>query len=112
MPLCWIALWVRVAGCVHMILPPCRITLVRLLLNQAMRAEQADDTVRASILYERMTIIAPDHGAGWWELARLHLIHGKVGSARTSLSAILEITRESERRAQISAMLDRLSRSE
>lgn len=89
-----------------------RITLVRLLLNQAMRAEQAGDTVHASILYERMTIIAPDHGAGWWELARLHLIHGKVGGARTSLSAMLEITRESERRAQISAMLDRLSRSE
>lgn len=50
-----------------------RMTLVRLLLNQAMRAEQAGDTVRVSILYEHMTIIAPDHGAGWWELARLHL---------------------------------------
>lgn len=89
-----------------------RMTLVRLLLNQAMRAEQAGDTVRVSILYEHMTIIAPDHGAGWWELARLHLVHDKVGSARASLIAMLEVTRESERRAQISAMLDRLSRSE
>jgi hypothetical protein len=77
-----------------------------------MRAEQTGATVRASILYERMTIMEPDHGAGWWELARLHLIHGKVGGARTSLSAMLKITRESERRAQISAMLNRLSRSE
>jgi len=77
-----------------------------------MRVEQAGATVRASILYERMIIMEPDHGAGWWELARLHLIHGKMGGARTSLSAMLKIKWESERRAQIRAMLDRLSRSE
>lgn len=86
-----------------------RMTLVRLLLNQASRAEQAGDTWRACILYERMTIVAPEHGAGWWALARLHLVHGEVDDARASLSAMLEITRDPERRGQIAAALVRLS---
>lgn len=86
-----------------------RMTLVRLLLNQASRAEQVGDTWRACTMYERMTIVAPEHGAGWWALARLHLAHGKVDAARASLSAMLEITRDPERRSQIAAALERLS---
>ncbi|WP_022682383.1 SirB1 family protein [Sphingobium bisphenolivorans] len=86
-----------------------RMTLVRLLLNQASRAEQAGDPARACILYERMTVVAPEHGAGWWELARLQLAEGEVDAARASLSAMLEITRDPERRAQIGAALTRLA---
>ncbi|WP_375196820.1 SirB1 family protein, partial [Sphingobium sp.] len=58
-----------------------RMTLVRLLLNQATRAEQAGDTGRACILYGRMTVVAPDHGAAWWQLARLQLMQGEVDAA-------------------------------
>jgi regulator of sirC expression with transglutaminase-like and TPR domain len=86
-----------------------RMTLVRLLLNQASRAEQAGDTLRAKALYERMTVVAPDHDAGWWELARLQLVHREVDKARASLGAMLEVTRDIERRAHIHAALGRLT---
>lgn len=86
-----------------------RMTLVRMLLNQSLRAEQAGDTWRACMLYERMTVIAPEHDAGWWALARLQLVHGKVESARASLTAMLEINREPERRRYITQALDRLA---
>ncbi len=86
-----------------------RMTLVRLLLNQATRAEQSGDTWRARTLYARMTVIAPEHGAGWWELARLQLALGDVDAARASLSAMLEITRDPERRGQINQLLVQLS---
>jgi regulator of sirC expression with transglutaminase-like and TPR domain len=86
-----------------------RMTLVRLLLNQASRAEQAGDTWRACMMYERMTIVAPEHGAGWWALARLQLVHGEVDAARASLSAMLETTRDSESRSHIKTALERLS---
>lgn len=86
-----------------------RMTLVRLLLNQASRAEQAGDTLRARALYERMTVMAPDHDAGWWELARLQLVHREVDKARASLGAMLEVTRDIERRAHIHAALARLT---
>lgn len=86
-----------------------RMTLVRLLLNQASRAEQASDLARARAIYGRMTIVAPEHGAGWWELARLQLEQRNVDGARASLSAMLEITRDPERRSHISAMLTRIS---
>jgi hypothetical protein len=82
-----------------------RMTLVRLLFNQASRAEQAGDTLRAMALYERMTVMAPDHDAGWWELARLQLVHLEVDKARASLGAMLEVTRDIERRAHIHAAL-------
>ncbi|WP_269748664.1 tetratricopeptide repeat protein [Sphingobium chungbukense] len=85
------------------------MTLVRLLINQATRAEQAGDTARACALYERMTVVAPEHGAAWWTLARLQLVEGQVDAARASLSAMLEITRDPERRGQIHATLNRLA---
>lgn len=87
-----------------------RMTLVRLLVNQATRAQQSGDTARACTLYDRMTVVAPEHEAGWWELARLQLADGEVDAARASLSAMLEITRDPERRSQISAALLGLAR--
>lgn len=86
-----------------------RSVLVRLLLNQATRAEQGGDAARARTLFERMTVIAPGSGHGWWERARLELAGGDVGAARESLSAMLETTRDPVRRTQIRTALDALS---
>lgn len=86
-----------------------RMTLVRLLLNQATRAEDDGDTWRASTIYERMTVVAPEHDAGWWALARLQLVHGEVEEARASLCAMLEISRDPERRRYVAAALSQLS---
>lgn len=85
-----------------------RAVLVRLLTNQAMRAEAAGDPVRASVIYERMTTIAPSYSHGWWELARLQVAHGQAGDARDSLSAMLETTRDPTTRAHVNAALDAL----
>lgn len=89
-----------------------REVLVRLLQNQASRAEAAGDPRRALALYERMTIIAPGTGHAWWERARLELVQGKVADARRSLSAMLEMTRDPDRRARIAAALEALTGSE
>lgn len=86
-----------------------RLVLVRLLLNQASRAEQAGDSSRALAIYERMVAVAPSNGQGWWDLARLQLAAGRIEDARISLSAMLEITRDSDSRAHISAALEALS---
>ena len=83
-----------------------RMVLVRLLLNQATRAEQAGDNARALVVYQRMVEVAPSNGQGWWALARLQLAAGKVEDARVSLSAMLEITRDADSRANISAALE------
>jgi phage major head subunit gpT-like protein len=56
-----------------------------------------------------MTVVAPEHGAGWWTLARLEQAHGDVEAARASLSAMLEVTRDPERRSHIAAALERLA---
>ena len=85
-----------------------RDVLVRLLLNQATRAEQAGKGRRALQLYRRMTIMAPAHGHGWWERARLELVDGDVAAARGSLTAMLEITREPALRERVTATLDAL----
>lgn len=86
-----------------------RSILVRLLINQATRAEQAGDAERALTLYERITTIAPAYGHGWWERARLELVQGDLAGARASLSAMLEMTRDPALRAQIAAALDALA---
>ncbi|MEG8017041.1 tetratricopeptide repeat protein [Sphingomonas sp. LR55] len=57
-----------------------------------------------------MTIVAPAHAHGWWERARLQLVTGDVAGARSSLSAMLEITRDDDLRLQVSAALDALPR--
>jgi regulator of sirC expression with transglutaminase-like and TPR domain len=88
---------------------PNRAILVRLLLNQATRAEQAGHGRRALELYERMTIMAPAHGQAWWERARLELVDNDVASARHSLAALLEMTREPELRQRVSELLAALA---
>ena len=82
-----------------------RTALIRLLQNQATRAEQSGDAARALALYERMTLIAPGYGDVWWQLARMQLQQKLFPSARLSLSAMLEVTRAPDRRQQIMAAL-------
>lgn len=86
-----------------------RSVLVRLLMNQASRAERAGDFGRALTLYRRMTVIAPSHGHGWWERARLELHSGDSAAARSSLSAMLEVTRDATLRMHVCAALDALA---
>ncbi|TZG29417.1 SirB1 family protein [Sphingomonas montanisoli] len=86
-----------------------RRTLVRLLLNQATRAEREGDGARAAALYERMTVFAPEDGMGWWELARLRLVARDPTGAKDSLSAMLEVTREPTRRRQILAAIEAIA---
>lgn len=86
-----------------------RMVLVRLLLNQATRAEQAGDNDRARIIYERMVGVAPSNAQGWWDLARLQLGAGLVEDARTSLSSMLEVTRDADMRAHVAAALEALA---
>jgi hypothetical protein len=81
---------------------------VRLLLNQASRAERGGDPTRALVVYERMTLVAPDNADGWWELARLQLQLQNVVAARSSLSAMLEVTRDAQRRKLVTATLQAL----
>ena len=87
-----------------------RSVLVRLLMNQASRAERGGNPGRALTLYQRMTVIAPSNAHAWWEHARLQLNTGDVEAARSSLSAMLEVTREPELRMHACAALDALSR--
>ena len=88
---------------------PNRMVLVRLLMNQATRAERSGQSKRALTLYERITTIAPSHAHGWWERARIEVALGRSDDARTSLAAMLEVTREPHLRAHVSAALDALA---
>jgi predicted TPR repeat methyltransferase len=88
-----------------------RGALVRLLLNQASRAEAGGDVARALTLYERMTAIAPDYPQGWWDRARLEVSTGDIHEARASLSAMLEVTRDERVRNHVYAALDAISGS-
>jgi regulator of sirC expression with transglutaminase-like and TPR domain len=85
-----------------------RAVLVRLLQNQASRAEQAGKARRALELYIRMTTMAPTYPHAWWERARLELVDHDIASARRSLGAILEITHDVELRRQVTETLDAL----
>lgn len=87
---------------------PNRAILARLLLNQAMRAEEAGRGRRALEIYERITDFAPDYGNAWWQRARLELVDHDVVSARRSLAAMLEVTRDQAERATITEMLQSL----
>jgi predicted TPR repeat methyltransferase len=86
-----------------------RAVLVRLLMNQATRAERDGDPARALALYTRMTTIAPDSADGWWELARLQLQLHDVDAARASLNAMLEVTRDPRRRELVISTLRALA---
>jgi regulator of sirC expression with transglutaminase-like and TPR domain len=86
-----------------------REVLVRLLMNQATRAERGSDPKRALTLYERITTVAPAQIVGWWERARLEVAGGNVMAGRASLSAMLEMTRDPTLRTHVSAALDALA---
>ena len=86
-----------------------RAVLIRLLLNQASRAEASANVAGALALYERMTAIAPDYPQPWWDRARLEAQTGDLQGARSSLSAMLEITRDVHVRNHVCAALDALS---
>jgi regulator of sirC expression with transglutaminase-like and TPR domain len=93
----------------HVATMPNRAVLVRLLQNQASRAEQAGNGRRALELYVRMTTMAPAYLNAWWERARLELADHEVAAARGSLSAMLEITRDPELRHRVTKTLDALA---
>jgi len=86
-----------------------RGVLVRLLLNQASRAEAGGKVARALTLYERMTAIAPDYPQAWWDRARLERSTGDIHEARASLSAMLEVTRDPRVRNHVYAAMDAIS---
>lgn len=92
----------------HVAAMPNRAVLVRLLQNQALRAEQGR---RALELYTRMTVMAPATVHAWWERARLELVDDNVAAARGSLGAILEITRDAAVRRQVAETLEKLPAS-
>ena len=98
----------RIAAVSHVAAMPNRAVLVRLLLNQATRAEATGQGRRALTLYRRMTMMAPAYGHAWWERARLELVDGDVVEARKSLSAMLEITRDPALRTRVSGVLESL----
>jgi regulator of sirC expression with transglutaminase-like and TPR domain len=86
-----------------------RAVLVRLLINQATRAEQAGRHNRALSIFRRITTIAPAFTHGWWDRSRLELVKGDVSAARASLSAMLETTRDHDLRTHINAALDAIA---
>lgn len=92
----------------HVTAMPNRAVLVRLLQNQASRAEQAGKGHRALELYRRMTTVAPAYPHGWWERARLELVDHDIPAARATLSAMLEITRDADLRSRVMKMLEAL----
>jgi regulator of sirC expression with transglutaminase-like and TPR domain len=92
----------------HVSAMPNRAVLVRLLQNQASRAEQAGRGRRALELYRRMTTMAPTYPHAWWERARLELVDHAVAPARASLRAILEITRDPGWRRRVTTTLEAL----
>lgn len=93
----------------HVPTMPNRAILVRLLLNQATRAERSGKGRRALELYARMTVMAPAYGHAWWERARLQLVEGEMSAARRSLSAMLEITRDPALRRRVSDILQSIA---
>ena len=92
----------------HVAAMPNRAVLVRLLQNQASRAEQAGAGRRALELYTRMTAMAPSHPQPWWERARLELVDRDIVAARGTLGAMLEITRDPAVRRRVTDTLDAL----
>lgn len=87
-----------------------REVLVRLLSNQAIRARKGGQLERALVLSRRLTLIAPASADLWWERARLEQLAGDKASARASLSAMRETTRDPSLIARIRAAEESLAR--
>jgi regulator of sirC expression with transglutaminase-like and TPR domain len=87
---------------------PNRAVLVRLLMNQATRAEQAGARRRALTLFERITTFGPGYSFAWWERARLERALGDDAAARRSLVSMLETTRDPQVRRQVRRALEAL----
>lgn len=92
----------------HLAAMPNRAVVIRLLQNQASRAELAGRGRRALELYVRMTGMAPAYPHTWWERARLELVDNEIAAARASLGAMLEITRDPRLRRRVTETLDAL----
>ena len=86
-----------------------RSVLVRLLTNQASRAEQSGDFARALEVFERITTVDPSYSHGWWERARLETQLGKGAAAKDSLVSMFEITRDQRERERILSALHALT---
>ena len=85
-----------------------RAVLVRLMANEASRAEGAGLAARALTVLRRITTVAPGYSWGWWERARLERLSGDIEAARSSLSAMLETTRDEAVRKQVMTALSAL----
>jgi len=85
-----------------------RLVLVRLLNNQAMRAVQGGKIERAVTIYERLTTIGPAIPELGWERAQLEWQLGRNREARSSLSALLEMTTNEEHRRHVNRMLEQI----
>jgi regulator of sirC expression with transglutaminase-like and TPR domain len=94
----------------HAVLLDNRETLVRLVMNQAGRARQAGDNVRALTLYRRLTLVAPAMPMLWWERARLEQLAGDKEAARRSLAAMRETTHDAALEERIRAAFEALAR--
>lgn len=93
----------------HLAPLPNRSVLVRLMMNQAVRAEAAGQPARALAIFQRISTVAPGYSQGWWDRARLELRLGDPPAARACLSAMLETTRDPALRAHINQALDTLA---
>ena len=71
-----------------------RMTLVRLLENEADMVERHGDVQRAITLRSRITQIAPTHAGAWINKARIDERAGRPFQAKESLIAALETTRD------------------
>jgi len=86
------------------------IVLLRLLLNQAARAEEDCDIERAIVCYERMKAVGPAYVHPRWELVRLHLLTQSYGPACSELNALLEMATTDDLRTRIETMLGAIGR--
>lgn len=93
----------------HVAPMPNRAVLVRLLTNQAVRAEAGGQPDRALSIFQRISTLAPGYSQGWWDRARLELRLGDQPAARACLSAMLETTRDPALRAHINQALETLA---
>jgi regulator of sirC expression with transglutaminase-like and TPR domain len=82
-----------------------RMTLVRLLENEADLVERQGDVERAIALRSRVTKIAPTRVEAWINKARIDELAGRPFEAKASLVAALETTRDLALRRMLKSMI-------